>query len=99
MIQKDTKILIFYISNILLIYSVLSTDSLVDMGIIPIFLHKTVRALLTHTAFHSIFGTLSVKQTHFNTWFKQWKCPEQSIKESIQSITSSLASPIEPLKQ
>lgn len=70
MIQKDTKILIFYISNILLIYSVLSTDSLVDMGIIPIFLHKTVRALLTHTAFRSIFHTLSIKQTHFDTWFE-----------------------------
>mgnify|MGYP005924058827 CR=1 FL=1 len=69
MIQKDTKILIFYISNILLIYSVLSTDSLVDMGIIPIFLHKTVRALLTHTAFHFIFHTLSIKQTYLNTWF------------------------------
>lgn len=70
MIQKDTKILIFYISNILLIYSVLSTDSLVDMGIIPIFLHKTVRALLTHTAFHSIFSYLPIKQTNLNAWFK-----------------------------
>ena len=68
MIQKDTKILIFYISNILLIYSVLSTDSLVDMGIIPIFLHKTVRALLTHTAFHFIF-ILPVKQSYLDTRF------------------------------
>ena len=45
-------------------------------GNLPISLHKTVRALLTHTAFHSIFHTLSVKQTHFNSWFKQWECPE-----------------------
>ena len=41
---------------------------LVDVGITPL---KTVRELLTHTAFHFIFRTLSVKQTHFNTWFKQ----------------------------
>ena len=32
-------------------------------------LRKTVRALLTHTAFHFIFHTLSIKQTYLNTWF------------------------------
>ena len=30
----------------------------------PMPLHKTVRALLTHTAFHFIFHTLPVKQTY-----------------------------------
>ena len=60
---------------------------------------QIINNLNLHIPAGTIFGTLSVKQTHFNTWFKQWKCPEQSIKESIQSITSSLASPIEPLVQ
>ncbi len=43
--------------------------SLVDMGIAPISLHKTVRALLTHTAFHFTFHTLPVKQAYLDTWF------------------------------
>lgn len=38
-------------------------------GLLPIPLRKTVRALLTHTAFHFIFHTLSIKQTYLNTWF------------------------------
>ncbi len=36
----------------------------------PMPLFKTVRALLTRTAFHSIFSYLPIKQTNLNAWFK-----------------------------
>jgi hypothetical protein len=37
----------------------------------PMPLFKTVRALLTHTAFHFIFHTLYVKQTYLNIRLSQ----------------------------
>ena len=69
------------------------------MGITPHTPIQNRTCAINAYGFSPYIHTLSIKQTYLDSWFWQWKCPQQAIKESILRVTSSLTSPIKPLIQ